>query len=53
MKVNVGTTNRWWGLLGLLPLGTGLLGWCAVYTLLGIDTRGREDRGPGAPRPAA
>jgi hypothetical protein len=28
-----------WGLLGLLPLTTGLLGRCALYTLLGINTR--------------
>jgi len=30
---------RWWGLLGLLPLMTGLVGWCALYTPFGIDTR--------------
>jgi len=29
---------RWWGLVGLLPLATGLLGWCALYTPFGIDT---------------
>ena len=28
----------WWGLLGLVPLATGLLNWCPVYTLLGINT---------------
>jgi hypothetical protein len=27
-----------WGLLGLVPLSTGLLGSCPVYTLLGIST---------------
>jgi len=27
-----------WGLLGLIPLGTALLGSCPVYTLLGIST---------------
>lgn len=27
-----------WGLLGLLPLGTGLLGSCPAYTILGIGT---------------
>lgn len=28
----------WWGLVGLVPLGTGLVGNCPLYTLLGIDT---------------
>jgi hypothetical protein len=27
-----------WGWLGLLPLATGLLGWCPPYSLLGINT---------------
>ena len=27
-----------WGWLGLLPLITGLVGWCPAYTLLGIRT---------------
>lgn len=27
-----------WGWLGLIPLATGLLGWCGLYTLLGINT---------------
>jgi hypothetical protein len=27
-----------WGLLGLVPLATGLLGSCPVYTLLGLST---------------
>lgn len=27
-----------WGLLGLVPLATGLLGSCPVYTLLGVST---------------
>jgi hypothetical protein len=29
---------RWWGLLGLVPLGTGLLGWCPAYLPFGIRT---------------
>lgn len=29
---------RWFGLIGLVPLATGLLRWCPVYTLLGIKT---------------
>lgn len=30
--------GRWWGLLGLVPLGTGLMSYCLLYTLLGINT---------------
>ena len=29
-----------WGLVGLLPLITGLVGWCPPYHLLGISTCG-------------
>ncbi|MFN6924304.1 MAG: DUF2892 domain-containing protein [Tabrizicola sp.] len=25
-------------LIGIVPLATGLIGWCPVYTLLGIST---------------
>lgn len=27
-----------WGLLGLIPLATGLIGSCPIYTLFGIST---------------
>jgi len=27
-----------WGWLGIVPLATGLIGWCPAYTLLGIRT---------------
>jgi hypothetical protein len=27
-----------WGWIGVVPLATGLLGWCPAYTLLGINT---------------
>ena len=30
--------QTWFGLLGLLPLATGLVGTCPAYTLLGIST---------------
>lgn len=33
-----GASYRWAFLLGIIPLGTGLLGWCGLYTLLGINT---------------
>ena len=28
----------WWGLIGLVPLATGLFSWCPAYRLLGINT---------------
>ncbi len=31
--------RTWWGLLGLVPLATGLFGFCPVYQLLGVSTR--------------
>ena len=27
-----------WGWLGLVPIGTSLMGWCPLYALLGFDT---------------
>lgn len=27
-----------WGLLGLVPVATGLLGWCPPYSIFGINT---------------
>ena len=27
-----------WGLIGIVPILTGALGWCPLYTLLGINT---------------
>lgn len=32
------------GVIGLLPMATGLLGFCPTYTLFGIDTRERRLR---------
>ncbi len=29
---------RWWGLVGLVPLVTGLVNFCPLYGLLGINT---------------
>ena len=28
----------WWGLIGLVPLVTGLIGSCPAYSLLGVNT---------------
>ena len=30
--------GSWWGVLGLLPLATGILRWCPAYVPLGIKT---------------
>ena len=27
-----------WGWIGVVPLATGLMGWCPAYNLLGMDT---------------
>lgn len=29
-----------WGWLGIVPLATSLMGWCPLYTVLGINTCG-------------
>jgi len=34
-----------WGLLGVVPLLTGLVGWCPPYALLGINTCGKGEAG--------
>ena len=31
-----------WGLFGIVPLLTGIIGWCPPYQLLGINTCGTE-----------
>ena len=43
---------RWWGLVGLVPLVTGLIGWCALYVPFGIDTCHAAHDTPGAPHPS-
>lgn len=40
-----------WGLFGLLPLITGVLGWCPLYVPFGISTckaKSSPDTRPGA-----
>lgn len=34
----VGGTIGAWGYVGVVPLATGLTGWCPLYSLLGIST---------------
>lgn len=35
---------RWVGLIGLVPLATGLFRWCPAYGLLGMDTCGAAQK---------
>ena len=35
-------TVGWWGWLGVVPLLTGLAGWCPPYALLGFNTCARK-----------
>jgi cadmium resistance protein CadD (predicted permease) len=30
--------RKWLGLLGFVPLLTGLISWCPLYTLFGVNT---------------
>ncbi|MDD3774700.1 MAG: DUF2892 domain-containing protein [Sulfurovaceae bacterium] len=30
--------NSWWGAIGLIPIITAFMGWCALYAILGINT---------------
>lgn len=31
-----------WGLVGIIPLATGLVGYCPLYSVLGINTCGTK-----------
>lgn len=30
--------QKWFGLIGFVPLLTGLISWCPLYTMFGINT---------------
>ena len=30
--------QNWWGVIGAVPLLTGLIGWCPPYAMFGINT---------------
>jgi len=34
---------RWWGLIGIVPLATAIIGWCPAYTIFGMNTCPRRD----------
>ena len=31
-----------WGWIGIVPLGTALIGWCPAYLPLGVNTCGKD-----------
>jgi type IV secretory pathway TrbD component len=35
-------SSRWWGLVGLVFLATGLLRWCPAYLPFGVNTCGKR-----------
>ena len=35
--LGVAATGKIWGLVGIVPLLTGIIGWCPPYQLLGIN----------------
>lgn len=34
--------KSWWGIIGLIPIVTGMLGWCPLYAILDISSK-KED----------
>lgn len=40
--------KTWWGLVGAVPLLTGLVGSCPIYTLFGWSTRSTKPSGTPA-----
>jgi hypothetical protein len=36
--------NRWFGLIGLVPLLTATVRFCPLYALIGLSTGGSEDK---------
>ena len=35
--------QSWWGLVGLIPLGTALVRWCPIYVPFKISTAGKSE----------
>lgn len=31
-------SQSWWGVIGVIPMVTGGVGWCPPYSILGINT---------------
>jgi len=39
-------STRWWGLVGLVPLFTGLTRWCPAYAPFGVSTCPADTKKP-------
>lgn len=37
--------HSWWGLIGIIPLATGFIRWCPLYSLLRLSTCPAEEGG--------
>lgn len=35
-------SGSWWGAIGIIPLGTALVGFCPLYPLVGMNTCGSK-----------
>lgn len=35
--------RSWWGLIGIIPLGTSIIGWCPLYVPFKINTGAKSD----------
>ena len=35
--------DSWWGLIGIVPLATGLFKWCPLYVPLKISTKAEDE----------
>ena len=42
LRVIVTNTIGWWGYLGFIPLIGGLIGYCPLYSILGISTTKKQ-----------
>ena len=40
----VESNARWWGLIGLIPLATGILGFCPGYKFMHVDTLEQQNK---------
>lgn len=40
--------QSWWGLIGVIPLFTVLIGWCPAYVPFGLSTRSKDTPHGGA-----
>lgn len=38
--------GSWWGLVGVVPLATGVIRWCPAYIPMGINTCETENHSP-------